>query len=70
MSVPLLRWDAHGPFEVAFSTRRGGVSDGAFVQVEAAAQLRHRRRTSGFDNDRVDRTSDVIEGVHQPVVLS
>ena len=26
MSVPLLRWDAPGPYEVAFSTRRGGVS--------------------------------------------
>jgi polyphenol oxidase len=30
MSVPLLRWDARGPFEVAFSTRRGGVSTGAY----------------------------------------
>jgi polyphenol oxidase len=30
MSVPLLWWDARGPFEVAFSTRRGGVSAGAY----------------------------------------
>ena len=30
MSVPLLWWDAGGPFEVAFSTRRGGVSTGAY----------------------------------------
>jgi purine-nucleoside/S-methyl-5'-thioadenosine phosphorylase / adenosine deaminase len=30
MSVPLLWWDARGPFEVAFSTRRGGVSPGAY----------------------------------------
>ncbi|HWJ32417.1 MAG TPA: polyphenol oxidase family protein [Gaiellaceae bacterium] len=26
MSIPLLWWDAPGPYEVAFSTRRGGVS--------------------------------------------
>ena len=30
MSVPLLWWDAPGPYEVAFSTRRGGVSAGAY----------------------------------------
>ncbi len=30
MSVPLLRWEARGLFEVAFSTRRGGVSTGAY----------------------------------------
>lgn len=30
MSLPLLRWDVSGPYEVAFSTRRGGVSEGAF----------------------------------------
>ena len=26
----LLRWDAPGPYEVFFSTRTGGVSDGAY----------------------------------------
>jgi len=30
MTVPLIRWDAPGPYEVAFSTRQGGVSVGAF----------------------------------------
>jgi YfiH family protein len=30
MTVPLLRWDAPGPYEVAFSTRRGGVSGGPY----------------------------------------
>jgi YfiH family protein len=30
MSVPLLWWDAPGPYEVAFSTRRGGVSSGPY----------------------------------------
>jgi len=33
MSVPLLRWDAPGPYEVAFSTRRGGVSTGAYESL-------------------------------------
>ena len=30
MSVTLLSWDAPGPYEVAFSTRLGGVSEGSF----------------------------------------
>ena len=30
MTLPLYRWDAPGPYVVAFSTRRGGVSEGAF----------------------------------------
>ena len=30
MSVPLLWWDAPGPYRVAFSTRRGGVSEGPY----------------------------------------
>jgi purine-nucleoside/S-methyl-5'-thioadenosine phosphorylase / adenosine deaminase len=33
MSVPLLWWDAPGPYEVAFSTRRGGVSTGAYESL-------------------------------------
>jgi polyphenol oxidase len=33
MTVPLIRWDAPGPYEVAFSTRRGGVSEGAFASL-------------------------------------
>jgi polyphenol oxidase len=33
VNVPLIRWDAHGPYEVAFSTRRGGVSDGPFESL-------------------------------------
>jgi YfiH family protein len=30
VTVPLLRWDAPGPYEVAFATRHGGVSEGPF----------------------------------------
>lgn len=33
MSVPLLWWDSSGPYEVAFSTRRGGVSGGAYESL-------------------------------------
>jgi YfiH family protein len=33
MSLPLLRWDVPGPYEVAFSTRRGGVSEGSFESL-------------------------------------
>jgi YfiH family protein len=33
MSVPLLWWDAPGPYAVAFSTRRGGVSEGAYESL-------------------------------------
>lgn len=33
MTLPLLRWDAPGPYEVAFSTRIGGVSEGPFESL-------------------------------------
>ncbi len=31
--MPLLWWDAPGPYEVAFSTRRGGVSGGPYESL-------------------------------------
>ena len=33
MSVPLIRWEAPGPYTVAFSTRLGGVSEGSFESL-------------------------------------
>jgi YfiH family protein len=33
VSVPLLWWDAPGPYEVAFSTRHGGVSEGPYASL-------------------------------------
>jgi YfiH family protein len=33
VSVPLIRWEVRGPYEVAFSTRRGGVSEGQFESL-------------------------------------
>jgi purine-nucleoside/S-methyl-5'-thioadenosine phosphorylase / adenosine deaminase len=33
LTVALIRWEAPGPYEVAFSTRQGGVSDGCFASL-------------------------------------
>jgi YfiH family protein len=33
VSVPLFRWDGAGPYDVAFSTRLGGVSEGPFESL-------------------------------------
>jgi YfiH family protein len=62
VSLPLLRWDVRGPYEVAFSTRRGGVSEGAFDSLnlgllthdEAERVAENRRRLCsavGADNE-------------------
>jgi purine-nucleoside/S-methyl-5'-thioadenosine phosphorylase / adenosine deaminase len=40
MSVPLLCWDAPGPYEVAFSTRHGGVSVGAYESLNLGVLTR------------------------------
>jgi polyphenol oxidase len=64
VSVPLLWWDAPGPYEVAFSTRRGGVSEGAFASLnlglltdDAPANVAENRRrvceAVGADADRL-----------------
>jgi purine-nucleoside/S-methyl-5'-thioadenosine phosphorylase / adenosine deaminase len=47
MSVPLLRWDVGGPYEVAFTTRGGGVSEGPFESLNLG-------RRTGDDFERVD----------------
>jgi len=51
VSVPLIHWDAPGPYEVAFSTREGGVSADAFASLnlgllteDAAANVAENRR--------------------------
>jgi polyphenol oxidase len=40
MSVPLLSWDAPGPYEVAFSTRHGGVSKGPYQSLNLGVLTR------------------------------
>jgi len=47
MSVPLLRWDVPGPYEVVFTTRAGGVSEGPFESLNLG-------RKTGDDVERVD----------------
>ena len=64
MTVPLIRWAAPGPYEVAFSTRQGGVSEGAFASLnlglltdDAAENVDENRRrlcaTVGADPARL-----------------
>jgi purine-nucleoside/S-methyl-5'-thioadenosine phosphorylase / adenosine deaminase len=40
MTVPLLWWDAPGPYEVAFSTRHGGVSEGPYESLNLGVLTR------------------------------
>lgn len=47
MSIPVLRWEVDGPYDVVFSTRVGGVSEGAFESLNLG-------RRTGDDVDRVD----------------
>ncbi len=47
MSVPLIRWDAAGPYTVAFSTRLGGVSHGAYESLNLG-------RSTRDDSENVD----------------
>jgi len=43
----VLRWDASGPYEVVFSTREGGVSEGPYASLNLG-------RLTGDDVERVD----------------
>jgi purine-nucleoside/S-methyl-5'-thioadenosine phosphorylase / adenosine deaminase len=47
VSVPLLRWDVPGPYDVVFTTRVGGVSEGPFESLNLG-------RRTGDDVERVD----------------
>ena len=47
MSVPLLRWEVDGPYDVVFSTRVGGVSEGPFESLNLG-------RRTGDEVERVD----------------
>ena len=47
MSVPLLRWDVSGPYDVVFTTRVGGVSQGPFESLNLG-------RRTGDDVEHVD----------------
>ena len=47
MSLAVFRWEAPGPYEVVFSTRLGGVSEGPFESLNLG-------RRTGDDVERVD----------------
>ena len=47
MSMPLLRWEVDGPYDVVFSTRVGGVSEGPFESLNLG-------RRTGDEVERVD----------------
>lgn len=47
MTVPVLRWEVDGPYEVVFTTRAGGVSEGPFKSLNLG-------RRTGDDVERVD----------------
>jgi polyphenol oxidase len=53
VSLPLVRWDPPGPYAVAFSTRRGGVSDGAYASLNLS-------RRGGDDVERVDENRRIL----------
>jgi polyphenol oxidase len=64
VSLDLVRWDAPGPYDVVFSTRRGGVSEGPFTSLNLGRKLgdvpervdENRRRlcaATGADLDRL-----------------
>jgi YfiH family protein len=51
--VNLFQWDAPGPYEVAFSTRQGGVSEGAFASLNLG-------RLTADQGERVDRNRTLL----------
>jgi purine-nucleoside/S-methyl-5'-thioadenosine phosphorylase / adenosine deaminase len=48
--VKLLRWEVEGPYDVAFSTRQGGVSEGPFASLNLA--LRTGDRPDAVEENR------------------
>ena len=50
MSVPLIRWEAPGPYTVVFSTRLGGVSEGSFESLNLGR--RTRDKSENVDENR------------------
>jgi YfiH family protein len=51
VNVPLIRWDVPGPYEVGFSTRQGGVSEGAFESLNLGL-LTHDDASNVAENQR------------------
>jgi YfiH family protein len=66
MSLVLFRWDAPGPYEVAFTTRLGGVSEGPFESLNLG-------RRTGDDVEHVDenrrRLCSILDADEQQLTL-
>ena len=67
MSVPLLRWEAPGPYEVAFSTRDGGVSEGPFKSLNLG--LRTRDEATRVDENR-RRLCSAVRAKHESLAMN
>jgi YfiH family protein len=53
MTVPLIRWQVDGPYEVAFSTRLGGVSEGPFESLNLGRLTADRPGNADENRSRV-----------------
>jgi hypothetical protein len=53
MTVPLLWWDAPGPYQVAFSTRHGGVSEGPYASLNLGVLTRDRPKNAHENRRRL-----------------
>jgi YfiH family protein len=59
LSVPLIRWDAPGPYTVAFSTRLGGVSQGSYESLNLGRRTRDEPENVDENRRRLCETVDV-----------
>ncbi|MGB8003226.1 MAG: polyphenol oxidase family protein [Gaiellaceae bacterium] len=59
MSVPLIRWDAPGPYHVAFSTRQGGVSDAPYDSLNLGRSTRDDPKNVDENRQRLCETVGV-----------
>ncbi len=62
MTVPLLRWSGPGPYEVAFSTRLGGVSEGPYAWLNLGLTSGDARERVEENRRRLYETLGVEEG--------
>jgi hypothetical protein len=62
VNAPLIHWEAPGPYAVAFSTRRGGVSEGAFESLNLGL-LTHDDAAHVAENRR--RLCDAVGAEHE-----
>jgi purine-nucleoside/S-methyl-5'-thioadenosine phosphorylase / adenosine deaminase len=65
--MPLIRWDVSGPYEVAFSTRRGGVSNGPFESLNLGL-LTHDDPANVAENRR--RLCSAVGADHESLAMN